>query len=692
MVAQLVACLARITAPVFMIAYILALFAVLLADTRAVQAATIVVAPGVVDVDGGDGLCSLNEAIENANDDAATHADCPAGAGADTIELVAGATYTVTNNLGGGWGVEGINSELTISGKGATIRRQLGGGNFGLMNVFPGGDLTLRNLTLESGANQTTGGGAIYSSGRLTTINVTFRNNYALTENGGAILVNVQNQGSALRVLNSTFDGNHAGLSGGAIYASGDAWAFEVRGSTFNDNHAGNNGGAIYFSQDPATGLIAYSTFSGNDVYAGDGGAIHVPSTGGTFLLDHLTLDGNETTTSQQGGGGAIYVGGGAAVELFASEVTNNHAWNGGAIVTTGGDFTLSHSALRGNRAENLGGAVHSLSGAQGTIRFTEIYSNSAGYRGGGLFLDSNINTTRVNAFHTTFSGNHSDDDGGAIFNITSVVTLTYVSLVGNNAAESGGAIYNTGRSGTNGKMTLWNSVILDNSGGSSLGSRACYNGTFGTWISEGYNRYQTNATGGCTNTLFSATGDEGVGGPASDVIDLTLADNGGRTRTHAIVAVNTTESLWNKVPAGSGQRCRAGDTLDQRGHVRAGGVAGGTKCDVGAYEHNAQCAVPVAPAVTIAVSDNDVTLSWSEPPENWSSEIWRDEEPYFDPTAPGNKMPFNVLGESHTFFDESGNGPNSRFYAVRGVAACGDVSATVERVGLFEFTLVPGT
>ncbi len=34
-----------------------------------------------------DGQCSLIEAIDNANADAATHADCPAGSGADVIEL-----------------------------------------------------------------------------------------------------------------------------------------------------------------------------------------------------------------------------------------------------------------------------------------------------------------------------------------------------------------------------------------------------------------------------------------------------------------------------------------------------------------------------------------------------------------------------------------------------------------------------
>src|SRR5215475_4794570 len=43
-----------------------------------------------------DGQCSLIEAIVNANNDAATFPDCPAGSGADTISLPAGSTITLT--------------------------------------------------------------------------------------------------------------------------------------------------------------------------------------------------------------------------------------------------------------------------------------------------------------------------------------------------------------------------------------------------------------------------------------------------------------------------------------------------------------------------------------------------------------------------------------------------------------------
>jgi len=48
------------------------------------------------DVAPGNGFCSLREAIANANSDALTRVDCPAGTGADTITLTSGFTYALT--------------------------------------------------------------------------------------------------------------------------------------------------------------------------------------------------------------------------------------------------------------------------------------------------------------------------------------------------------------------------------------------------------------------------------------------------------------------------------------------------------------------------------------------------------------------------------------------------------------------
>ena len=72
-----------------------------------------------------DSECSLIEAIENANDDALTHADCAVGSGADVIALQTG-TYSLTevhNNING---LPMVTTDITIQGDGAIIERAAG--------------------------------------------------------------------------------------------------------------------------------------------------------------------------------------------------------------------------------------------------------------------------------------------------------------------------------------------------------------------------------------------------------------------------------------------------------------------------------------------------------------------------------------------------------------------------------------
>src|SRR6476469_8067192 len=85
-----------------------------------------------------DGQCSLIEAIVNANNDAATHVDCPAGSGADTIVLPANANVTLSSvyvTLYNGsipLGLPPITSQITIEGNSAIITRQANAPAFGL--------------------------------------------------------------------------------------------------------------------------------------------------------------------------------------------------------------------------------------------------------------------------------------------------------------------------------------------------------------------------------------------------------------------------------------------------------------------------------------------------------------------------------------------------------------------------------
>ena len=87
------------------------------------HAATITV-DSTTNVVADDGVCTLREAITAAN--SATAGECPAGSGADTIELGVGLTYTldvVDNSIifVGDNGLPSITSVITINGNGSTI-------------------------------------------------------------------------------------------------------------------------------------------------------------------------------------------------------------------------------------------------------------------------------------------------------------------------------------------------------------------------------------------------------------------------------------------------------------------------------------------------------------------------------------------------------------------------------------------
>src|SRR6266545_742948 len=121
-----------------------------------------------------DGQCSLIEAIVNANNDAATHADCPAGSGADTIVLPASANVILSavhgltyGQFGNPIGLPLITSPITIEGNGAMISREGTAPAFGLMAVRFPGDLTLQRVTLSGGSSSGNGGGVI-NRGKLT--------------------------------------------------------------------------------------------------------------------------------------------------------------------------------------------------------------------------------------------------------------------------------------------------------------------------------------------------------------------------------------------------------------------------------------------------------------------------------------------------------------------------------------------
>ena len=188
----------------------------------------IIIVDTVTDIAASDTVCSLREAIANANSNAIAYADCGTGGGDDLIEFSLGtATITLTSILPD---ISDTNG-LTIDG-GGTITIS-GNDAHRVFYVDPGAPLFLANLTVSDGIDNHNGGGSgVMNYGILTVSNSTFLNNVTtLYYSGGAI----GNNGT-LTVRNSTFSGN-ASYYGGAIFNnSGDTAT--IANSTFHGNHA----------------------------------------------------------------------------------------------------------------------------------------------------------------------------------------------------------------------------------------------------------------------------------------------------------------------------------------------------------------------------------------------------------------------------------------------------------------------
>ncbi len=257
-----------------------------------------------------DGDCSLREAVQAANTDAAADA-CSPGAGADVITLGAGTfSPSVTLVLSDPAGVE-------LSGAGVAATTITGSDDHRILDVSDG-PLTVRALSLVDGdaglveqggairtgddavmidAAAVTGhhaahGGAIATdSGAVVVTDSVVSDNLAmwndLNGNGGAI-----NSGSgSVTIARSTFSGNTAANAGGAVLASDGT--VTVTDSTF-DHNTGEAGGAIYGSFQPIT--VVNSTFDANTVETdspGYGGAIEGSGAGSSHIvLHHVTLTG----------------------------------------------------------------------------------------------------------------------------------------------------------------------------------------------------------------------------------------------------------------------------------------------------------------------------------------------------------------------------------------------------------------
>ncbi len=381
--------------------------------------------------------------------------------------------------------------------------------------------------------NVSQGDGAAILQGEGSPINVTrstFTKNASLTGGGGAIW----DIGSrSLAVTDSKFTFNSALENGGAILANGAV--VSVLRSTFDHNTSTNGqGGAIDGGDDPSDIFATSSKFTYNTAKA-DGGALNPE--GGILNLDHCLVSCN-TATNGQGGGFADFGESGAIVQITFCTIDGNTAGgNGGGFAVEGFRVGIDSSTVSNNRSGSDGGGM---------------YINTTG------LLTDGAASTIVNC---TVSGNGAATDGGGLAFEGDGDLLIYYATIVFNSSFNGGGIAQIGGAGT---IQIGNTIVAKNN---APNGPDAYNATAQPFDDLGHNLVFADP-----DSVFSDPNGDDIFGLAPFLGPL--ADNGGPTKTHALLknspAIDAADgTLLDPI------------IVDQRGFKRPKGPAP----DIGAFE-----------------------------------------------------------------------------------------------------------
>jgi hypothetical protein len=286
---------------------------------------------------------------------------------------------------------------------------------------------------------------------------------------------------------------------------------------------------------------------------------------GASVTLEKITIQHGSPSIQDDCGGGIMNFG---TLTLKSCLVTNNTA-NGGAGICNSGTLTVVNSTVSNNIAHEKaprglecgsGGGIKS-GGEKLVLINSTVSGNQAGSgrlgrnRGGGVHVGCNCTAEFTNS---TISGNRAANEAGGIY-IAGTLRLVNCTISNNRATNKGGGVY------IRGNLDYVNTIIAYNTGrGGNCGTGATADNT-----KKGTVGVNTN------NLVEDGSCDAGLSG---DPMLGPLADNGGDTRTHALLpgspAIDAISVVSCTLPT------------DQRWMPRpVAQTSPDTPCDIGAFE-----------------------------------------------------------------------------------------------------------
>jgi parallel beta-helix repeat protein len=322
----------------------------------------------------------------------------------------------------------------------------------------------------------------------------------------------------------------------------------------------------------------------------GSGGGI--ANYAGTVSITGMVLSGNHANND---GGGAWCENGDSqtrpTLTVTDSVISGNSVGQaGGGIYAWDCDVTVVNTTVSGNTADQKGGGLYLGGDSTAVVRNSTISKNTAGESGGGI----NASSYSLTVTNSTISGNTTSGEGGGIYAHYSSVTLDQDTIVQNTATTFGGV--SMGRSENVGSVKTQSEQARAHAKAAGGPNQVESSGTIialnsGTDVG---NIGEITATGSIIGSIDPGTTytDKGGNQLAVDPLLGPLANNGGPTQTHALLA--------GSAAIDKGPNPVASFPLndnDQRGSGFPRVVNG--QVDVGAFE--VQPVQPVTPPVEIA-------------------------------------------------------------------------------------------
>jgi CSLREA domain-containing protein len=309
---------------------------------------------------------------------------------------------------------------------------------------------------------------------------------------------------------------------------------------------------------DPSSGILNRGTLRVTNSVVTEHSGGGIDNRFGMLTLANTLVVGNS------GGGISVFQG---RATLINTRIAGN---SGSGIFISNAGVTLTNSTIAGNSAID-GGGVHSFNGGDIVLTNSTVVGNSASQHGGGFFNDGDLRLgASVSLTNSTVTGN-SALLGGGVYSSgstgTGVVSLRNSTVVRNSATQEGGGIIQSGEA----VLFLTNSLVAQNRAPT---GPDVLSDPFD--VSARFNLIGDGSGSGITNTDGNQVGNVTPNRSPIDPRLGPLADNGGPTRTHALLVGSPA------IDAASTPDC---PTTDQRGVLRPQGAA----CDIGSYERGVQ-------------------------------------------------------------------------------------------------------